>query len=461
MWKKGINIAGTITDNYAGYFYSNVVSIEGDFHIELKKDYLIRVLKYVNGVYRSQTDYNGYKSIDIIKEPNTSYAFMIGKTVRETNLTLVTALNNFGIYAKKIDIEKSVPNLKNDTLLLTGYSTLGEIKTNWKLGAINGSGVESAYGKSIISDFFQIVNGISLVYDDSIYTCLLHEFNNNQTWIKSVTLNNDGFTKYYPKNPSNYYKVVFFKTVLENVTDITKLSQNLKLFKGYTPSFEYIKNKINKIEKTNLHSQGKTWNRVGDSITQQDRYTSYVVNNTGVIATKNMGLASSTIAINNSYMQNKSFVERVCGLNGNTAYGDADIWTVFGGINDYYINSPIGDINSTDNTTVYGALKQICENILNRSNYPKLILLTPLQSFYNTKPNKLGKYPIDYVNVVKDVAKYYSIPCVDLYSRGGLNAMNVQRANNPTTTDGLHPNDYGTKLWVGELVREINNLTYY
>lgn len=186
----------------------------------------------------------------------------------------------------------------------------------------------------------------------------------------------------------------------------------------------------------NLQLQGKTCNFVGDSITDvfdAGFYVPLVCEETGLLPNY-MGLRGSCIAINNAYVPNKSFVERVSGINGNVAIVDADIWIIFGGYNDQYYSSAIGDMSSVDNNTVYGALKTICQNIILRPNNPELLLITPLQS------NRNGAYMDNLIQAMKDVGKYYSIPVLDLFSVGGISPLNSSRF----TTDGLHPTMDGT-----------------
>lgn len=198
---------------------------------------------------------------------------------------------------------------------------------------------------------------------------------------------------------------------------------------------------------------GKTWNAVGDSITQRNDYQPIIVERTGVIVTSMKGLASSTIAINNTYLQSKSIVERVCGLNGNNAYEDADIWTIFGGVNDWLYNTPVGTISDTDNTTFYGALKSICENIILRPNNPRLILFTPLQSNRNGA-NSNGVVMNEYRRAIIEVGEYYSVPVVDLYKEGGINPINLST----TAPDGVHPTSEATLLYIPKIIDEMNKL---
>lgn len=192
------------------------------------------------------------------------------------------------------------------------------------------------------------------------------------------------------------------------------------------------------------------WNAVGDSITHQGLYMNYVRNACG-ISVVNCGLSSSTIAINNTYLQNQSIVERVCGLNGNTAYNDADVWTIMGGLNDVLYKSRLGELANTgstfDNTTVYGALQSICEYIMGLRQRPRLILMTPTQSVRDTWSKETYGITIAEIRkAIMDVGEYYAVPVVDVWALSGINHYNMQKDTNPTTGDGVHPNSTGAAM---------------
>lgn len=174
------------------------------------------------------------------------------------------------------------------------------------------------------------------------------------------------------------------------------------------------------------------------------------------------GLSASTLAINNNYMENKSIVERVCGLNGNTAYEDADIWTIMGGLNDEYLHSSLGSLvdtgNTFDMTTVYGALQTIVEHILSLRTNPKLILIVPMHS--NRDRVETVPTMAQIRQAIIDVGEYYGVPVLDLWSISGINEYNMQREENPTTRDGVHPTELGTSMYAPKIAKAIQDEFY-
>jgi lysophospholipase L1-like esterase len=199
---------------------------------------------------------------------------------------------------------------------------------------------------------------------------------------------------------------------------------------------------------TDTDWKNKTWNAVGDSITEQNIYPRIVAKSLG-LKEINDGVSSSTLAVNNTYLHGKSAYERILKC------PDADLWTVFAGTNDWLYKTPIGDINSTDPTTFFGALKSVVSNIKNRPNHPKLILFTPLQSVRNGK-NVDGISMDEYRQAIINVGNQYQVPVLDLYDIGGINTQNIKEM----TTDGVHPNLYGTEIYAPKIIDAIQSLKF-
>jgi len=189
----------------------------------------------------------------------------------------------------------------------------------------------------------------------------------------------------------------------------------------------------------------KTWNAVGDSITAAELYQPLVTPQLGLTAI-NAGVGGATIAKTAVGTQNISIVQRVCGLDGVTAIADANIWTIFGGVNDAQSNIliPLGVVADSgfDPTTFYGAYQMIIENILARSNSPKLILFTPLHS------SRDGALIDSYIIAIKALGIRYNVPVLDLYNVSGITASNLATY----TADLIHPTQTGTELYFGKIV---------
>jgi lysophospholipase L1-like esterase len=211
----------------------------------------------------------------------------------------------------------------------------------------------------------------------------------------------------------------------------------------------------------------KKANFLGDSITQgtgtTKTYHAYLQESSGLSVVRNYGISGSTISNSSNPMHSRSL----------TMDTDADLICVFGGTNDFFFNVPLGSLYTLDgsgnrivtiNTAqFYGALHQLCKNLI--STYPgkQIVLFTPLhREVFGTQPTELqkntaGLFIEDYVNAIVDIGKWYSIPVLDLYRVSGL------QPNEPSNkslyfspTDGLHPNAAGHQVIANKLQLFIN-----
>ena len=159
-----------------------------------------------------------------------------------------------------------------------------------------------------------------------------------------------------------------------------------------------------------------------------------------------------------------SFVSRVDQIT------DQDLVTVLGGSNDFGKSLPLGTMEDGENTTstFYGALKYLVAHLSNNNPTARLLFMTPPKMTDSTYPhtydsagqlikNTAGFTQLDYVQAIKDVCAYYSIPVLDLYNCGPYNPfLSNQRIR--YTNDGLHPNEDGQKLLAQTISRAVNNL---
>jgi lysophospholipase L1-like esterase len=132
--------------------------------------------------------------------------------------------------------------------------------------------------------------------------------------------------------------------------------------------------------------------------------------------------------------------------------GDADIISVLLGVNDYSAKCALGDMNSRDNTTVYGSLHMVAQHL--KSEYPDafVFFMTPFQC------NNLvsGTYElIDVVNAVKEVGAAYGIPVLDLYNNG---KYELEMAVAPN--DGVHPSQQHHITYTAPLICEFIEKNY-
>jgi lysophospholipase L1-like esterase len=173
----------------------------------------------------------------------------------------------------------------------------------------------------------------------------------------------------------------------------------------------------------------------------------------------NYGVSSTRIAVSDANTQ--SFVERY------TAMDDTvDGVIVVGGTNDVWY-TPIGEFNSTDNTTLNGALNEMLPGLLNKYPGKPVMVFAPIQREDYTESDYpvtvadlktleatavIGRERINLAIMVK--CRQYGVPCVDLYAACGINGNDASSVYF-RTDDSLHPSALGMQRIAGVVAAEM------
>lgn len=223
---------------------------------------------------------------------------------------------------------------------------------------------------------------------------------------------------------------------------------------------------------------GKKINWIGDSIVDGSDFDEVVCNALELIKMTtdgvDGGINGSTIALKADGTDGRN---ALC-LRYSNMPNDADIIAVSCGTNDFqYAWCPIGDIDSISNSTFYGALKTLCEGLINKYPQKLIFFTTPIkraQAFENgnggeytadgvmTTPfskNKYGKTLGDYADIIKEVCGYYSIPVLDMYRESLLNP-HLASQQNMFDNVFTHPNTVGQKIMARRIAGWITQLGY-
>lgn len=159
----------------------------------------------------------------------------------------------------------------------------------------------------------------------------------------------------------------------------------------------------------------------------------------------------------------------------------ADVVTVFMGINDF-VNAgqgyyELGDVNSTDTSTVYGAMKMWCERIEELRKTESLndtcfYFMTPVITSWNnsassvrdwdqSKKNIHGYTLRDMCNAIIEVATLYNVDTIDLNLLSGMYYVDKEDNNvDVFGGDGVHPGETGHKMMADAIANVLlqNNL---
>ena len=214
-------------------------------------------------------------------------------------------------------------------------------------------------------------------------------------------------------------------------------------------------------------------NFLGDSITQgvgascqEHIYLNLLSKNVGLAEARNYGISGTRYAIQkgtksrpkDGWVDVNSFSERFDSMEN-----DADIVVVFGGTNDYgHGDAQLGSFSDHTPDTFYGACHYLYSGLIKKYLGKTIVIMTPLHrcnelSAYGTaKEERYGTLK-EYVNIIREVAEYYSLPVLDLYASSGLQPE-VEGIKNTYIPDGLHPNDLGHQVIAYKLETFLKNL---
>ena len=208
--------------------------------------------------------------------------------------------------------------------------------------------------------------------------------------------------------------------------------------------------------------EGKIIDFLGDSITEgigvsdraANRYDNVMLREYRLAAVHNYGIGGTRIAHQSVPSAEPRYDLCFCGR----AYDisrSADIVVVFGGINDYiHGDAPVGSMGDTTPATFHGGVYFLM-NYLKKEFKDKgktVVFVSPAHCCFSDitddKPStRACKKPdampvVGYVDVIKETAKQFDIPVLDLYRNLPLDP-NDPGIRQKYTSDGLHFNDAG------------------
>ena len=221
--------------------------------------------------------------------------------------------------------------------------------------------------------------------------------------------------------------------------------------------------------------EGKTIVAFGDSITagvgvtaDQNDYVKLLADQLGMTYVRK-GFNGTSLATGGS---------RNCNINNFTAanLNGADVVTILMGLNDFVAAKEgqyeLGNINSTDTSTIYGAMKMWCERIVELKKTEDLrntqfYFVTPVitswknesvrNNWDQSKINNNGYTLRDLCNAIEEVAALYNIAVIDLNLVSGLYYVDAEDNNVADFggTDGAHPGASGHKMMADAMAKAL------
>ena len=204
-----------------------------------------------------------------------------------------------------------------------------------------------------------------------------------------------------------------------------------------------------------MELKGAKINFLGDSITagscvtEEERFSDLMAARFGVIS-RNYGLGGTRIARQQKPSEcewfDLDFNRRMEDMDP-----DADVVVVFGGTNDCgHGDAPFGEMADRTVDTFYGAMHTLCRKLVEKYPDALIVFMTPLHRL-NEEGYAPGRRDLrSYVQAIREVCEYYSLPVLNLYATYGVNPeIPVQMER--FMPDGLHPNAAGHRLLTEQL----------
>ena len=218
--------------------------------------------------------------------------------------------------------------------------------------------------------------------------------------------------------------------------------------------------------------EGLKINFLGDSITEghgtsniENVYWNVLKKEEGLAEARGYGISGTRFAKRRNPSEKErwdlDFIQRYPEMDD-----DADAIVIFGGTNDFgHGDAPLGEMSDRDPYTFYGACHILFEGVINKHPEAVIVVMTPLHRIQEDNPrgdgNKAdgeGLAPLStYVDIIKEVAAYYSLPTLDLWSVSGIQPK-VKILREKYCPDGLHPNDAGHKIIASRLAGFLKSL---
>ncbi|MEB4856079.1 SGNH/GDSL hydrolase family protein [Priestia megaterium] len=342
-------------------------------------------------------------------------------------MDFVTKSSGQNLFDKsKVTAEVGVVYNTGATIPLTGYSTSDYIPVS----------PEKWYFRSYVH---------SICYYDANKVFISGE--------QSSTASNPFFT------PSNCAFVRV--TVINTSLDTMQLKKGVKQtnYEPYTVKYSLNENTINRSTwgLENVWKDKKfVWN--GDSIpegwtptTGYEKILPYPIRVASYFDAKldNKSIGGSVIAVKESDPTTRNpIVTRFQDMPN-----DADLVVIAGITNDWnYTWTPIGTMTDRTNFTLYGALHNLILGLIEKYPAKPILFMSPIKR--DTDPNKVngnGKTLKEYVDILKEVCRFYGVPVLDMFSECTINPSIPSHVTN-YIPDGTHPNNAGHEIMTRRVV---------
>lgn len=418
-----------------------------------------------------------YKFDDLVFE----ITYRVPKTGQSTLITFIDVANKKAFDASIIDTTNYVYQ-QNARGMMKNYGI------NYPLTKFNPSGNTNT-NPSALAEHKKTLRDIKVINPEENTSYLIASIYNNAntkqfgvqfakaTRIDGVSFNISDVTIFNPlsslsQNPlpvdsdgNTTYIAKYGNTIISatyNVSDMLTYSTSRLLYIDGTSYYDislineatFIKFPNVGNNTTGLSYKKPTW--LGDSITEINskatiHYHEIIASDWGSTTSTNMGISGSTIGS----MSNPMSVRYT------QIPADTDFISVFGGINDYGKNQPLGQYGDTTNSTFYGALYVLLNGLQTQFPTVPKIFISPMHigsefggSFTSTV-NGLGLSQDVYEQAIVEMTRKFGVPHLSLFSNMGV-TFAVKAQSDYYSADSLHPNNAGQTLIAEKILQFLN-----
>lgn len=151
-----------------------------------------------------------------------------------------------------------------------------------------------------------------------------------------------------------------------------------------------------------------------------------------------------------------NFLHRIEAVTEKEGY---DLVVVFGGINDYIQNIPMGESGGDRTAAFVPAVDYFFSYLMENFPNARIVVLSPLRT-YNVYANTAGHLQTEYADYIRQVAKQYCLPVLNLTEESGFCPFYDSFKNRWTLIpegyeggDGVHPNEAYQKDFLAPMIR--------
>ena len=176
---------------------------------------------------------------------------------------------------------------------------------------------------------------------------------------------------------------------------------------------------------------GKKWVAFGDSLTDESinadkKYYRYIEEKMGITV---VVMGAGGTGYYKGYDSGTAYGQRMANVTA-----DADVITIFGSVNDWHTKNANVEMGNASDTmeagTLAGYINECIDVAIEKAPYAQIALVTPMD--YHGLPDDILE---GIANIIKAVAAYRKIKCLDLYHESGF------RVDNPTFA-AVYTTDY-------------------